>query len=66
MPVFTGNLTDAQLRDVVAYVTQKIQHPQNPGGLGLGGIGPVAEGFIGLALGVGMLALVGFWIGDRS
>jgi ubiquinol-cytochrome c reductase cytochrome c subunit len=66
MPVFTGNLTDAQLRDVVAYVTQKIEHPQNPGGLGLGGLGPVAEGFIGLALGVGLLALVGFWIGDRS
>jgi ubiquinol-cytochrome c reductase cytochrome c subunit len=66
MPVFSGNLTDGQLRDVVAYVTEKIQHPQNPGGLGLGGIGPVAEGFVGLALGVGLLALVGFWIGDRS
>jgi ubiquinol-cytochrome c reductase cytochrome c subunit len=66
MPVFTGNLTDRQLRDVVAYVTQKIQHPQNPGGLGLGGLGPVGEGFIGLALGVGLLALVGFWVGDRT
>ena len=66
MPIFTGNLTDAQLRDVVAYVVEKIQHPQNPGGLGLGGLGPVGEGFIGLALGVGLLALVGFWIGDRS
>jgi ubiquinol-cytochrome c reductase cytochrome c subunit len=66
MPIFTGNLTDAQLRDVVAYVTEKIQHPQNPGGLGLGGLGPVGEGFIGLALGVGLLALVAFWIGDRS
>jgi ubiquinol-cytochrome c reductase cytochrome c subunit len=66
MPIFSGNLTDAQLRDVVAYVTERIEHPQNPGGLGLGGIGPVAEGFIGLALGVGLLALVGFWIGDRT
>jgi ubiquinol-cytochrome c reductase cytochrome c subunit len=66
MPIFTGNLTDQQVRDVVAYVVRKIQHPQNPGGLGLGGIGPVGEGFIGLGLGVGMLALIGFWIGDRS
>lgn len=66
MPIFTGNMTDQQLRDVVAYVVDKIQHPQNPGGLGLGGLGPVGEGFIGLALGVGLLALVGFWIGDRS
>lgn len=66
MPVFTGNLTDTQLRDVVDYVVRKIQHPENPGGLGLGGLGPVGEGFVGLALGVGLLALVGFWVGDRS
>lgn len=66
MPIFSGNLTDSQLRDVVAYVVEKIQHPQNPGGLGLGGLGPVGEGFIGLALGVGLLALVGFWVGDRT
>ena len=66
MPIFTGNLTDEQLRDVVAYVTERIQHPQNPGGAGLGGLGPVGEGFVGLALGVGLLALIGFWIGDRT
>ncbi len=66
MPIFTGNLTDQQLRDVVAYVVDKIQHPENPGGAGLGGLGPVGEGFVGLALGVGLLALIGFWIGDRS
>jgi ubiquinol-cytochrome c reductase cytochrome c subunit len=66
MPRFSGNLTDAQVRDVVAYVTQKIQHPSNPGGAGLGGVGPVAEGFIALLLGVGGLALICFWIGERS
>jgi len=26
----------------------------------------VAEGFVGLVLGVGVLALIGFWIGDRT
>ena len=66
MPRFTGNLTDAQVRDVVAYVTQYIQNPSNPGGFGLGGIGPVAEGFVGLLFGVGVLALICFWIGDRA
>ena len=45
MPRFSGNLTDAQVRDVVAYVTQSIQHPaqsrwrrpgrRRPGGRGL-------------------------------
>lgn len=66
MPRFSGNLTNAQVRDVVAYVTGIIQHPNNPGGLALGGVGPVAEGFVALLFGVGLLALVGYWIGDRS
>jgi ubiquinol-cytochrome c reductase cytochrome c subunit len=66
MPRFSGNLTDTQVRDVVAYVTQKIQQPSNPGGLALGGVGPVAEGFIALLIGVGGLALICFWIGERS
>jgi ubiquinol-cytochrome c reductase cytochrome c subunit len=66
MPRFTGNLSDYQVRDIVKYVTTEIQHPRNPGGFGLGGLGPVAEGFVGLALGVGLLALVGFWVGERQ
>ncbi len=66
MPRFTGNLSDFQVRDIVAYVTSEIQHPRNNGGLGLGGLGPVAEGFVGLLLGVGLLALVGYWVGERE
>jgi len=66
MPMFTGNLSDAQVRDIVAYVSGPISHPANNGGLGLGGLGPVAEGFIGLAIGVGVLALLGFWVGERN
>ncbi len=66
MPRFTGNLSDYQVADIVKYVTTYIQHPQNPGGFGLGGLGPVAEGFVGLLLGVGLLALLGYWVGERS
>jgi ubiquinol-cytochrome c reductase cytochrome c subunit len=66
MPRFSGNLTDSQVRDIVQYVTEYIEHPENPGGLGLGGLGPVAEGFIGLALGVGLLCLAAFWVGERE
>jgi ubiquinol-cytochrome c reductase cytochrome c subunit len=66
MPRFSGNLNDAQVRDVVAYVTERIQHPADPGGAGLGGVGPVAEGFVALLIGVGGLALICFWIGERS
>ncbi|MGC8471147.1 MAG: c-type cytochrome [Acidimicrobiales bacterium] len=66
MPRFTGNLSDAQVRDIVAYVTEKIQHPTDRGGFGLGGVGPVAEGLVALLFGVGGLMLVAFWIGDRT
>ena len=67
MPPFSvGNITDTEARDIAAYVHGPIQHPSNPGGFGLGGVGPVGEGFVGLLLGVGVLLMVAFWIGDRS
>jgi ubiquinol-cytochrome c reductase cytochrome c subunit len=66
MPRFSGNLTDQQVADLVSYVTGRIQHPDNPGGFGLGGVGPVAEGFVALLIGVGGLVLICFWIGERS
>ncbi len=66
MPRFSGNLTDAQVADITSYVTGRLQHPTNPGGFALGGVGPVAEGFVALLIGVGGLALICFWIGDRS
>ena len=51
MPRFgPGTLTDQQVADIVAYVTGPIEKPANHGGLGLGGIGPVAEGFIALLM----------------
>lgn len=67
MPHFgPGNLSDQQVADIVAYVTGVIQHQNNRGGISLGGIGPVAEGFVGLLIGVGGLMLIAFWIGERS
>jgi ubiquinol-cytochrome c reductase cytochrome c subunit len=66
MPRFSGNLTDAQVADIVSYVTGRLQHPDNAGGVGLGGVGPVAEGFVALLIGVGGLVLICFWIGERT
>jgi ubiquinol-cytochrome c reductase cytochrome c subunit len=67
MPHFSvGNITNAEARDIAAYVDGVIQHQDNRGGFGLGGIGPVGEGFVGLLIGVGALMLVCFWIGDRT
>jgi len=67
MPHFSvGNITNTEARDIAAYVDGVIQHPADPGGVGLGGIGPVGEGFVGLLVGVGVLMLVCFWIGERT
>ncbi len=67
MPRFgPGQLSKAQLDSLIAYVTRNIEHPVSPGGLGLGGVGPVAEGFIGLFVGVGACLVVALWIGDRT
>ena len=67
MPRFgPGTISPAQVVDVVGYVVKQIQHPKSPGGLSLGGVGPVAEGFVGLFVGVGLCMLAALWIGDRA
>lgn len=67
MPVFgPKTLSNQQVADIVKYVVDSIQHPDNRGGIGLGGIGPVAEGFVALLIGVGGLMLVAFWLGERA
>jgi ubiquinol-cytochrome c reductase cytochrome c subunit len=67
MPRFgPGTISPAQVVDIVGYVVKHIQHPTSPGGLSLGGVGPVAEGFVGLFVGVGVCMLAALWVGDRS
>lgn len=67
MPRFAeGDITNAEVRDITSYVHSVIQHPVDRGGFGLGGIGPVGEGFVALLIGVGLLMLVCFWIGERT
>lgn len=62
MPVFNDTtLTPAQKRAVIAYITQTRGEP-NPGGSGLGRIGPVAEGLVGWLVGVGVIVLAAMWI----
>jgi ubiquinol-cytochrome c reductase cytochrome c subunit len=67
MPRFgPGTISPAQVVDIVGYVVKDIQHPTSPGGLSLGGVGPVAEGFVGLFVGVGLCMLAALWVGDRA
>jgi ubiquinol-cytochrome c reductase cytochrome c subunit len=66
MPRFgPGTFSNQEVDDIVRYVTY-IQHPEDRGGLGLGGVGPVAEGFVAILIGLGSLMVAGYWIGGRA
>jgi ubiquinol-cytochrome c reductase cytochrome c subunit len=66
MPVFgPDTLSDQQVGDIASYV-EYLHHPANPGGLGLGHLGPIPEGFVGWVFGMGLLLLVARLIGTRA
>ncbi len=66
MPRFgPGTLSNQQVADVVRYVVY-LQHPDDRGGFGLGGVGAVAEGFVAIVIGLGSIMLAGYWIGGRA
>lgn len=66
MPVFGPDaLSRQELDDVVAYV-QYLRSPQDPGGLPIGRIGPVPEGFVAWFFGAGALLAIVAWIGTRA
>jgi ubiquinol-cytochrome c reductase cytochrome c subunit len=66
MPVFGADaLSDRDLDGLLRYVDY-LQHPDNRGGVSLGGFGPVPEGFLVWVLGIGLLLVVCGWIGYRA
>jgi ubiquinol-cytochrome c reductase cytochrome c subunit len=66
MPVFGDNeLTPDQKKAILTYV-QTLKASQDPGGNGLGRIGPVSEGIVIWVLGIGALMIVILWIGAKT
>lgn len=65
MPVFNDQtLTPEDKRDIIAFL-KSIEDEPNPGGFGLGRIGPVSEGLWGWLLGVGALIGTAVWLGAK-
>jgi hypothetical protein len=58
-------ISDQQLNSLARYVLY-LRAPDNRGGLSLNLGGPVVEGFVGLAIGLGAVMLVMRFIGERS
>lgn len=66
MPVFNDNTIDPQSkRDIIAYLDD-IEKAPSPGGLSLGGIGPVSEGLVAWVVGLVLLVGCAVWLGAKA
>jgi ubiquinol-cytochrome c reductase cytochrome c subunit len=66
MPVFSDNtITPEQKRAIVAYI-QTLKASDDPGGHGIGRIGPVSEAIVIWVGGVGALMIMILWIGAKT
>jgi ubiquinol-cytochrome c reductase cytochrome c subunit len=66
MPVFNdGVLSPDQKKDVVTYL-QHMQNQPDPGGNGLGRIGPVSEGLLLWTIVLGALISAAVWLGAKA
>jgi ubiquinol-cytochrome c reductase cytochrome c subunit len=66
MPAFGDqNVSDAQLASIIRYV-DFLKTSSNPGGLGIDRLGPVAEGFLAVVVGLGLLLLTIYLTGTKA
>jgi ubiquinol-cytochrome c reductase cytochrome c subunit len=66
MPIFSDNqLTPQEKRQIISYV-QTLKASKDPGGHGIGRIGPVSEAVVIWVAGVGALMIVILWIGVKA
>jgi ubiquinol-cytochrome c reductase cytochrome c subunit len=66
MPVFGDNqLTPQEKKDVIAYI-QNLKADQDPGGWGIGRLGPVPEALVIFLVGIVALLFATLWIAGKS
>nr|WP_202498900.1 c-type cytochrome [Streptomyces sp. SID5476] len=68
MPSFPDTtLTEENKKDIIAYLDAvNGDDTVEPGGLSLGGLGPVSEGLFGWVFGLGLLIAVAVWVAART
>jgi ubiquinol-cytochrome c reductase cytochrome c subunit len=66
MPVFGDNqLTPEEKRSIINYI-QTVKSQADPGGVGIGRAGPVAEGLVIWVVGISALLFGIFWMGTKA
>lgn len=66
MPIFGNNQLTHREASAIAHYVEYLHTPADPGGLSLGHFGPVAEGFVGIIVGLGALLFFSRLIGTRG
>ncbi|GAA3811869.1 c-type cytochrome [Streptomyces phyllanthi] len=68
MPSFPDTvMTEKNKKDIIAYLhAVNSDDTVEPGGLNLGGLGPVSEGLFGWVFGLGALIAVAVWVAART
>lgn len=68
MPSFPDTtMPEQQKQDIIAYVkTVNGDDSASPGGLSLGGLGPVSEGLFAWIFGLGLLIAVAVWVAAHT
>jgi ubiquinol-cytochrome c reductase cytochrome c subunit len=68
MPSFPDTtLSEQNKKDIIAYLNAvNGDDTESPGGLELGGLGPVSEGLFAWIFGLGALIAVAFWVAART
>jgi ubiquinol-cytochrome c reductase cytochrome c subunit len=66
MPVFSNNqVTPEEKHAIIAYI-QNLKESADPGGAGIGRIGPVSEAIVIWVAGVGAIMIAILWIGAKT
>jgi len=66
MPEFADTTLTPEAKQAIIKYLKTIEAQPDPGGVGLGRIGPVSEGLAAWLIGIGALIAVAVWIGARS
>ena len=68
MPSFPDTtMPEQEKRDIIAYIKNvNGEESESPGGLNLGGLGPVSEGLFGWIFGLGALIAVAIWVAAHT
>ncbi|EME96882.1 c-type cytochrome [Streptomyces mobaraensis NBRC 13819 = DSM 40847] len=68
MPSFPDTtMSQKNKKDIIAYLDEvNTSKSESPGGLNLGGLGPVSEGLFGWIFGLGALIALAIWVAART